>query len=422
MKSLDDLANTLDFTTAQTGDERVVTFLPEPERAERLYTVISVDDHIVEPPDTFEGRVPAKFADLAPKVIETESGGQTWMYDGQALPNVGFNAVVGRPVSEYGFEPARFDEMRRGAWDIHERVKDMDLNGVYASLNFPSFLPGFAGQRLQLVTKDRDLAMASVRAWNDWHHEVWAGSYPGRIIPCQLPWLLDPEVGAQMIRENAERGFHAVTFSENPAMLGLPSIHSGYWEPMMAACAETGTVVNLHIGSSGSAPSTTDDAPPDVQGVLFFAYAISAGVDWLYSGLPSRYPDLKICLSEGGIGWVAGLLDRLDHMLSYHEMYGTWKALGETLSPAEVFTRNFWFCAVEDQSSFIQHERIGTENIMLEADYPHCDSTWPHTQRVIHEEIGWLPADVVKKLTWENAANLYRHPVPVQVQNDPNAY
>jgi len=344
------------------------------------------------------------------------------MYDGQSLPNVGFNAVVGRPVSEYGFEPARFDEMRRGAWDIHERVKDMDLNGVYASLNFPSFLPGFAGQRLQQVTKDRDLAMACVRAWNDWHIEAWAGAYPDRIIPCQLPWLLDPDVSAKLIYENAERGYHAVTFSENPAMLGLPTIHSGYWEPMLAACAETGTVVNLHIGSSGTSPSTTDDAPPDVQGVLFFAYAITAAVDWLYSGVCTRYPDLKICLSEGGIGWVAGLLDRLDHMLSYHEMYGTWAALGETLTPAEVLKRNFWFCAVEDQSSFIQYERIGSDNILLEADYPHCDSTWPHTQRTIHEQIGGLPDDIIRKVTWENASRLYQHPVPAAIQADPNAF
>ena len=133
-------------------------------------------------------------------------------------------------------------------------------------------------------------------------------------------------------------------------------------------------------------------------------------------------PDLKICLSEGGIGWVAGLLDRLDHMLSYHEMYGTWKALGETLTPAEVFKRNFWFCAVEDQSSFIQHERIGEDNILLEADYPHCDSTWPHTQQTIHEQISGLPDAIIRKVTWENAARLYQHLVPVAVQNDPNAF
>ena len=220
MKSIDEMSADLNFTAAKTGADKTVTFLPEPERAERRYTLISVDDHIVEPPDTFDGRVARKFADRAPRVVDTDDGGQTWMYDGQSLPNVGFNAVVGRPVSEYGFEPARFDEMRRGAWDIHERVRDMDLNGVYASLNFPSFLPGFAGQRLQQVTKDRDLAMACVRAWNDWHIEAWAGAYPDRIIPCQLPWLLDPQLGARMIYENAERGFHAVTFTENPAMLG----------------------------------------------------------------------------------------------------------------------------------------------------------------------------------------------------------
>jgi predicted TIM-barrel fold metal-dependent hydrolase len=419
LRDIDDLASDLKFTTAATGDERTVTFLPEPERAERRYTVISVDDHIVEPPHTFEGRVPARFADRAPAVVETPDGAQTWVYDGVELPNVGFNAVVGRPVSEYGFEPARFDEMRRGAWDIDERVRDMDLNGIYASLNFPSFLPGFAGQRLQQTTKDRELAEACVRAWNDWHLEEWAGTHPGRIIPCQIPWMLDPELGAKMIHENAERGFRAVSFSEQPANLGLPTLHSGHWDPIMRACAETGTVLNLHIGSSGASPATTDDAPPDVVGVLFFAYAIYAAVDWLYSGVPLRFPDIKICLSEGGIGWVAGLLDRLDHMLSYHDMYGTWKA---DLTPAEVLQRNFWYCAVEDQSSFALRHRIGVDHILLEADYPHCDSTWPHTQRVIEEEIGGLPDEDVRKLTWENASKLYQHPVPEAVQADPNAY
>lgn len=422
MRTIEDMAGDTGFTKAKTGSDRQVTFLPEPTRAERRYTVISVDDHIVEPPDTFEGRIPAKLADRAPKVVERDDGSQVWVYDDQELPMVGFNAVVGRPVSEYGFEPTRFDEMRRGAWDIDARIADMDLNGIYASLNFPSFLPGFAGQRLQLTTKDQDLALASVRAWNDWHLDVWAGSHPGRIIPCQIPWLLDPELGAKMIRENAQRGFNAVTFSENPYALGLPTLHSGYWDPLMEACAETGTVVNLHVGSSGSSPTTTPDAPPDVTGVLFFAYAITAAVDWIYSGLPSRFPDLKICMSEGGIGWVAGLLDRLDHMLSYHEMYGTWEAMGEELTPAELFKRNFWFCAIEDQSSFIQAERIGVENILLESDYPHCDSTWPNTQSVIHEEIGDLPEEWIRRFTWQNASELYRHPVPERIQQNPDAY
>ncbi|MCU1460075.1 MAG: putative TIM-barrel fold metal-dependent hydrolase [Acidimicrobiales bacterium] len=418
--NIDDLAANTNFTAGGKSKTGGATFLPEPERRERHYTVISADDHIVEPPDTFAGRVPAKFADRAPRVVELEDGSETWVYDSVALPNVGFNAVVGRPVAEYSFEPARFDEMRRGAWDIDARIADMDLNGVYASVNFPSFLPGFAGQRLQMTTTDKELAFAAFRAWNDWHIEAWAGPHPGRIIPCQLPWLLDPEVGAAEVYRNAERGFKAITFSEAPQKLGLPSLHTGHWDPIMRACAETGTVVNLHIGSSGTSPATSDDAPPDTVGVLFFAFAMFAAVDWLYSLLPVRFPDLKVCLSEGGIGWVAGLMDRLDHMLRYHEMYGTWS--GIELTPAEVLHRNFWFCAVEDPSAFVQRDRIGVENILVESDYPHCDSTWPNTQAVIRHEIGDLPSNDVRRITWENAATLYRHPVPPEVQADPNAY
>jgi predicted TIM-barrel fold metal-dependent hydrolase len=414
---LDDLLADTGFTTA--SRDGTVTFLPEPGRRDRKYTVISVDDHIVEPPHTFEGRVPAKLAERAPRVVEKDDGSQVWMYDGEEIPNVGFNAVVGRPVSEYSFEPARFDEMRKGAWDIHERIRDMDVNGIYASLCFPSFLPGFAGQRIQ-VSRDPELALATVRAWNDWHLDEWAGTYPGRIIPCQLPYLLDPDIAADEVRRNAERGFKAVTFSEGPHALGLPSLHSGHWDPLMRACEETGTVVNLHIGSSGTSPSTSDDAPADVIGVLFFGYAMFAAVDWLYSRIPVRFPDIRICLSEGGIGWVPALLDRLDHMLRYHEMYGTWS--GIELTPAEVMQRNFWFCAVEDPSAFAMRERIGVDKILLEADYPHCDSTWPDTQAVIEREIGGLPPDDIRRFTWQNASRLYRHPVPPEVQADPNAF
>jgi predicted TIM-barrel fold metal-dependent hydrolase len=414
--SLEDLEKNTSFTTAVKGK---VTFLPEPERAKRHFPFISVDDHIVEPPHTFSGRMPEKFADRAPRVVEKDNA-HVWVYDGNEIPNVGFNAVVGRPLDEWGFEPQRFEHMRRGSWDIHERVKDMDLSGVYASLSFPSFLPGFAGQRLQLSTKDPELALAAVRAWNDWHLEEWHGSYPDRIIPCQIPYFLDPEVGAQEIYRNAERGFKAVTFSEGPHMLGLPSVHSGHWDPIMRACAETGTVVNLHIGSSGTSPSTSDDAPPDVTGVLFFGYAMFATVDWLYSRIPVRFPDIKIVMSEGGIGWVPALLDRLDHMMTYHSMYGTWD--GIELTPAEVLRRNFYFCAVEDPTAFALRERIGVDHILLEEDYPHSDSLWPRTQEVVRHSIGHLPAEDIRKLAWENASRLYRHPVPESVVADPDSF
>ena len=259
--TIDELSNMAEFGG---GGERLgaVTFLPEPEPREVFCPVISTDDHIVEPPHMWEGRFPAKHADAAPRVVETEDGGQRWLWGGELIANVGFNAVAGRPSTEYGFEPTRFDEMRKGAWDIDARLADMDINGVWASVCFPSFLPGFVGQRISLAPADPDLGMAAMRAWNDWMLEEWCGRDPDRMIPMQLPWLRDPEVAAAEIRRNAERGFKAVTFSESPDKLGLPSIHTGYWDPFLAACEETETVVCLHVGSSSTSPSTTDDAPP----------------------------------------------------------------------------------------------------------------------------------------------------------------
>jgi hypothetical protein len=162
------------------------------------------------------------------------------------------------------------------------------------------------------------------------------------------------------------------------------------------------------------------DAPGDVVGVLFFASAMFSAVDWLYSLIPVRFPDIKICLSEGGIAWVAGLLDRLDHVGRYQELYGTWGGIEPT--PAEVLQRNFWFCALEDPSNFQLRHRIGVENLLVESDYPHLDSTWPDTQEVVAEALDGVPEDEVRRITWENAAELFSHPVPDSVVADPESY
>jgi predicted TIM-barrel fold metal-dependent hydrolase len=418
MADIEELQKNTNFTVAGRSKNRSVTFLPEPARQERSWPIISVDDHIVEPRHAFEGRFPKALADHAPRVVEQEDGSEAWIYAGQVMPNVGFNAVAGRPVSEYSFEPARFDQMRRGAWDIHHRIKDMDLTGVWASMSFPSFLPGFAGQRLQLGVDDPKLALASVRAWNDWCLEEWVGSYPDRIVPLQVPYLLDVDIAADEIRRNAKRGFKSVTFSEAPDKLGFPSLHTGYWDPFMAACEETETVVSLHIGSSGQSPSTSDDAPPDVVGVLFFGHAMFSVTDWLYSQIPVRFPKLKICMSEGGIGWVAGLMDRLDHVLKYQEMYGTWKS---DLTPREVMQRSFWFCAIDDPAGFETRHHIGVDHILIESDYPHADSNWPETQSHFRRQFEGIPAQEIEAMAWRNAARLFRIEVPTSVIADPNA-
>jgi predicted TIM-barrel fold metal-dependent hydrolase len=397
----------LQSRTNRTG---TVTFLPDPEPAEVWATVVSVDDHVVEPPDTFEGRFPKRFADEMPRIVDTDNGGQAWLWTGQVLPNVGLNAVVGRPRNEHSFEPARFDHMRRGAWDPKARLVDMDLNGIWASVCFPSFLPGFVGQRLTLWPSDEDLALAAMRAYNDWHLESWCAVDPDRMIPQQIAWLRDPVVAAEEVRRNAARGFKAVTFSEAPHRLGLPTIHSRYWEPFIAACAETETVICLHVGSAGETVTTSDDAPIGVVGTLFAASSLTSSVDWLYSGIPQRYPNIKICLSEGGIGWVGAVIDRLDHLNERRiQRDGPEADLSGT---SDVLRRNFWFCALDDPTGFLAREVIGVDNIVVESDYPHSDSTWPDTQALLKKHLAGVPVDEQRRMCWQNAVELFRHPNP----------
>jgi predicted TIM-barrel fold metal-dependent hydrolase len=383
-------------------------FLPEPEPREVRYTVISVDDHLVEPPDMFEGRLPAQYQDLAPKIVTNKKGHEVWEFDGNTYTQVGMNAVAGRRMETMKMEPSRFVDMRPGCYDIHERIKDMDINGVWASLNFPSMISGFCG-RVFTHASDPELGKAVTKAWNDWVFEEWYSPYPDRIIPLGITYLNDPEFGAAEIYRNAERGFRSVALPERPHKIDLPSIFLPYWEPIIAACAETDTVVSLHVGSSGMGeyPEGSWNVGVQLGATLFGQLSLTACAEWLWSEWPVKYPNLKVAMSEGGIGWVAMLIDRLDNIID-RSGYGA----GWDMRPADVLRRNFWWCTLDDPSTIDTRHTIGVENIMVETDFPHGDGTWPDTQDVIERYWGHIPADELRMMCCENAAKLFRHPLP----------
>lgn len=380
--------------------------LPDPEPAEMRYTIISVDDHLVEPPDMFEGRLPGAFQQRAPKVIVNDRGHEVWEFEGQQFTQVGMNAVAGRRQTMRNLEPTRFEDMRRGCWDIDARIHDMDLNGVWASMNFPSMITGFCG-RVFAQIDDKELGLATTRAWNDWLHDSWWQPYPERIIPMGITFLADPEIAAQEIRRNAERGFVAVTLPERPQRIGLPSLFTGYWDPIVQACADTDTVIALHVGSSGGYELAEGAPALQLGATMFGQLSLAACAEWLWSGYPLKHPNLKIAMSEGGIGWVAMLLDRLDNVVD-RSGYG----MGWDTRPADVLKRNFWFCTIDDPSTISTRHRIGVENIMFETDYPHGDGTWPETQNLVEKTYGDLPVDELRAILSGNAARVFRHPLP----------
>jgi predicted TIM-barrel fold metal-dependent hydrolase len=393
------------------GISRPVTkpLLPDPAPREAKYTIISVDDHLMEPPHTFEGRLAHKFADAAPQVVETEEGHQVWVFEGAPYFQVGFMCVAGRAREDQRYEPARFDEIRPGAFDAKARVHDMDINGVYASVNYPSGVTGFGGT-LFAEAKDPELGHACIEAWNDWIHEEWATPYPERFIPLAITNLRDPERGAVEIRRNAKRGFKAVTIPEQPHNQGLPSVFQPHWEPIVRACAETETVLSLHVGSSGFGKLPPGSPMLELGATKFGPMAIETCAEWLWSGWPAKYPELKIAIAESGIGWVAMLADRLDNIMARSGYGAGWP--DERNSPSRVLRRNFWFCMIDDPSTISTLPHVGVDHVVAESDYPHGDGTWPDTQAVMQRLLGDLPVEWIRKITHENAAKLYRHPLP----------
>ena len=335
--------------------------------------MVSVDDHVVEPADLFEGHLPAKYRDLAPRFVTRQDGTNAWVYEGVEIGNVALNAVAGRPPEEYGIEPTALDELRPGTYDIHERVKDMDANGLLGSLCFPSF-PQFCGQ-LFARTEDKDVALAMVRAYNDWHIDEWCGSYPGRFIPCALPAIWDPETLAAEVRRTAAKGCHAVTFSENPSKLGWPSVHSDHWDPFWKACSDEQVVVCMHIGSSSEITITAPDAPFDVILTLTPMNIVKAATDLVWSPVLRKFPHLKFALSEGGIGWIPYFLERIDYNYQKHRAW-TGQDFGDKL-PSEVFNEHVITCFIDDHFGLASRAYLDMDNVCWECDYPHSDSTWP---------------------------------------------
>lgn len=365
--------------------------------------MISVDDHVVEPPDLFKDRIPQKYLDQAPKVVKTPDGMDVWQFNGAVIPNIGLNAVAGRPKEEYGVEPTSFAEIRPGTYDIHERIKDMNAGGMLASMNFPSF-PGFSGRQFAAAA-DKDLALAVLRAYNDWHIDEWAGTYPGRIIPMALPVLWDAELCAKEVRRVAAKGCHSLTFTENPAKLGYPSFHDKYWDPLWTAVSDENVVLSIHLGSSGELVMTAKDAPIDVMITLQPMNICQAAADLVWSRVIKNFPDIKIALSEGGTGWIPYFLDRIDRTYDMHHLW-TGQDFGGKL-PSEVFREHFLTCFISDPVGVGLRDMIGIDNIAWECDYPHSDSSWPTAPEELAAVADGVSDSDLNKITHENAMRWY---------------
>jgi len=369
-----------------------------------LPRIISIDDHVVEPPTLWQERLPAKYRESGPRVERLQGqvsvrDGKThfdttvtegphtgwsdvWLYEDMAWPLHAGYAQYG--VAKESRDPVTYDEIHPACSNQAERLKAMDANHTEASICFPT-IPRFCGQTFN-ERSEKELALLALQAWNDWIIEDWCGgAAAGRLIPLSIIPLWDVELAAAEARRCAAKGSSSIAFSEAPHALGLPSMHSGYWEPLWQACDETGLVVNMHIGSSSRLPSTSADAPQFVGVTLTTQNSVNAVADWVWSGVFARYPNVKIALSEGQVGWMPFIYERMDSIWHRAELYDI--SIRKTLpEPPSHYARNHVFgCIFDDLTGLSLRNVIGMDHIMIEIDFPHSDSTYPHSQKVIGE-------------------------------------
>lgn len=395
--------------------------------------IISVDDHVIEPPGVWQDRLPARFKDAGPRLL-TDDDGEAWFYEDKRIPTLGLSAAAGRTKEEFSPLPLAYSEMRPGCYDSVARLDDMNQAKVLASLCFPSF-PRLCGQTFY-EGRDKELGLLCVQAYNDFMIEEWCGSAPGRYIPLIIVPLWDPQLAAAEIRRTAAKGAKAVSFSENPAPLGLPSLHydrGRYWDPVFEAATECGMPICTHFGSSSSLVKTSEETPMIATIAMNPTSLLLSTIDWVFSGILPRFPDLKICLSEGGLGWIPWALQRSDYTMDRQRFWATSGDLeGDQLTgvrradgndapqldysimPSELFRRHMFGCFIDEPDAVPLIEQIGVDNVMAEADYPHTDSSWPNSGAVISGQISAMSAADKYKVMRGNAERLF-HFVPAEI-------
>jgi predicted TIM-barrel fold metal-dependent hydrolase len=401
--------------------------------------LISVDDHVVEPPHVWTSRLPLSLREAAPRVerrrlahsIATVGGRQVarssahgavlgeaagdsgtgeaeglpcdwWIFEDKAIPLTRHAATIGFERMEMNYDGVTYDEIHDGCYTPEGRLRDMDVDGVEVSLMFGS-VAGVAGQPLAAM-RDKELAAACVGAYNDWFYEEWTEPSGGRMLPVALLPLWDVDACAAEVRRNAARGILTVGFPDIPAKLGLPSLHSGHWDPFFATCQETGTTVSMHIGSSGRPPKTSDDMPMAVMANVSCMNSILGLSDWLFSGVLVRFPELKFFLGEAQVGWIPYFLERAD---TVWERQKGWTDVDSAMSepPTTYLGDRFFASWVSDRTGVLAYETIGRYTT-FGTDYPHTNTWWPNTHKTLERYMEGIPESVIRMILRENGLRL----------------
>lgn len=366
--------------------------------------IVSSDDHLQETPDLWEKRVPEHLRDKAPRLIELPDGaGHAWQVaDGPPRP-MGLDVMAGRKYEEYKAFGVRFEEIRPGCYDPMERLKDLDIGGIYATVLYPNVMLGVVTGLTPIA--DPELAQACIRAYND-HLSEFCSEDPDRLIGNAVAPMHSLEASAEEIKRVGKLpGIRGILLPIYPGP--EEQWNNTKYEPLWAAAADAGLTISIHIGlprglsyqslfgGQGGPEAIINLAPLSVTEPLAFI---------LWSGVFDRYPDLKLVTVESGIGWVAYFRERAENVYKRHR-YWTHSALKNP--PGYYFGRNLFATFEEDITGVQTRNLAGVEALLWSSDYPHTDTSWPNCLANIEEHFEGVLDEDKRKVVSENAARVY---------------
>jgi predicted TIM-barrel fold metal-dependent hydrolase len=373
------------------------------------YPILDADAHVNEPPQLWQESVPAKWKERAPKLVKTERG-DIWHFDGgkETWP-MGLTATAGQSVFQMGPMGQTYETMRPGSFDTQARLSDMDADGIYAQVLYPSVT--LKGARI--YSSERELQLVCVRAYNEWIRSFCQGSGGRLISQAIVPTTGLADAVAELERALKD-GHRGAVISSFPNGSLDPSAED---DPFWARAQESGFPIAVHIGSflkttPPKAGSKSSAWSPSLAFVARAAWTKAGGqtldvaCDLLFSGIFQRFPRLKIVLVEANIGWIPTLLEQADDMFRRYRWWtGAHKEMSEL--PSQIFHRNFFATFMVDRSGLDLRHRLNLDHILWSTDYPHSGTDWPHSSVTIEGLFRGIPRAEVRKMLHDNCRALY---------------
>ena len=365
--------------------------------------IISADDHLQEPADLWQRRMPAKLRDQAPRLVDMEDGGQGFQIADQPPRPLGILVMAGQPPDQFKDGGLTWGDVPKATYDPTSRLEAMDADGIYATVLYPNIC---LDPMMDQVRLEPEVATSIYRVYND-HISEFCSHDTNRLLGAALLPLDDVQVAVGELERVAKlAGIRAALLPIIP-----PSgreYNDPYFEPLWDAANEIGLPLSIHAGRPRALPNRHEVMKmPGGAAVYMHIGPFSIPETFAYiiwTGVFDRYPNLKIVCVEGGIGWLAFYKQRAQQVFDRHR---NWIGHGLKTGPDEWFGRNIFATFEEDAAGLQSLDLIGHGTVMWASDYPHSETTWPRSRQAIEESFQGLAEDRTRQIVHDTAAALY---------------